>query len=161
MNETTTETNSTEPAAEDVQIEATAAEVTTPDPAEIETADDDGKPGREAAKYRRQLREAEAERDELRTQLEALRRAEVDRLVTDAKVKPAAVWAVGTELGNLLAEDGTVDPAKVSAAVAAAREALGISPIPAAAPAHLQGRVGVPVPMTAGQGWANAFAPHS
>lgn len=157
----TIETTSTEAIAEDAQTDATAAEVTQPDPAEIETADDDSKPGREAAKYRRQLREAEAERDELRTQLGALRRAEVDRLVTDAKLKPAAVWAAGTELGNLLAADGTVDPAKVAAAVAATRETLGISPVPAAPSAHGQGKVGEPVGMGAGQGWQDAFAPRS
>lgn len=158
MSETITET-STEAIAEDVQTDTTTEEVTQPDP-EAQMADDDGKPGREAAKYRRQLREAEAERDELRTQLEALRRAEVDRLVTEAKLKPAAVWAAGTELGNLLAQDGTVDPAKVGAAVAATREALGISPVPAAPSAHGQGNVGEPISMEASTGWANAFAPH-
>lgn len=137
----------------------------TPDPAEVvdETAtdavEDDGKPGREAARYRRQLREAETERDGLRTQLDALRRAEVDRLVTDAKVRPAAVWAAGTELASLLAEDGTVDAAKVTAAVAATREALGIAPLPVAPSAHGQGNVGVAVGSGAEKGWQDAFAP--
>lgn len=156
MSETITET-STEAIAEDVQTDTTTEEVTQPD---AETADDDGKAGREAAKYRRQLREAQAERDELRTQLEALRRAEVDRLVTDAKLKPAAVWAAGTELGNLLAENGTVDATKVAAAVAATRETLGISPVPVAPSAHGQGNVGEPIGTQAGQGWQDAFAPH-
>lgn len=149
---------STKAIAEDVQTDAATEEVTHPD-IEAQTADDDGKPGREAAKYRRQLREAEAERDELRTQLEALRRAEVDRLVTDAKVKPAAVWAAGTDLASLLAADGTVDPAKVAEAVTATREALGISPLRAAPSAFGQGNAGVPVGSGAEKGWRDAFAP--
>ena len=122
-------------------------------------AEDDGKPGREAARYRRQLREAETERDGLRTQLDALRRAEVDRLVTDAKLKPAAVWAAGIDLASLLAADGTVDPAKVAQAVTTTREVFGIAPLRVAPSAYGQGNVGVPVGSGAEKGWQGAFAP--
>ncbi|OBK44835.1 hypothetical protein A5656_05425 [Mycobacterium gordonae] len=97
-------------------------------------ADDDGAsagdgPGREAAKYRRRLRDAEAERDTLRATVESLQRAEVDRLATADGLKPAALWS-SAELGDLLGDDGTVDAARVSAAIATAREQLGIAPPP-------------------------------
>lgn len=55
-----------------------------------------------------------------------MQRAEVERLATGADLRPAALWASGPELADLLSDDGTVDEAKVSAAVAAAREQLGI-----------------------------------
>lgn len=100
-----------------------------------EDQDDDdgaGKGGREAAKYRRRLREAEAQRDQLAGQVEAMQRAEVERLATADGLKPAALWA-GAELAGLLADDGTVDGAKVSAAIEAAREQLGI-PAPPVGP---------------------------
>lgn len=98
-------------------------------------ADDDGAsasdgPGREAARYRRRLRDAEAERDTLKATVESLQRAEVDRLATDAGLRPAALWANGAEVGELLGDDGTVDAARVSAAISAAREQLGIAPPP-------------------------------
>lgn len=93
--------------------------------------DDDGAsagdgPGREAARYRRRLRDAEAERDALKATVQSLQRAEVDRLATDAGLRPAALWANGAEVGELLADDGTVDAARVAAAISAARETLGI-----------------------------------
>jgi hypothetical protein len=86
--------------------------------------------GREAAKYRRRLREAEAERDQLAEQIEAMRRAEVERLATADSLRPAALWASGVELSDLVAEDGTVDESKVSEAIAGAREQLGIAKPP-------------------------------
>jgi hypothetical protein len=48
---------------------------------------------REAASYRRRLREAEAERDQLRAQLDALQSAEVERLAQAAGLSaPSDVW---------------------------------------------------------------------
>ncbi|MGP4054286.1 hypothetical protein ACTWP6_05595 [Mycobacterium sp. 4D054] len=87
--------------------------------------DGDG-PGREAAKYRRRLRAAEAERDRLAGQVESLQRAEVERLAAGADLRPAALWASGPDLADLLSDDGTVDASKVSAAIDGAREQLGI-----------------------------------
>ena len=84
-----------------------------------------GKAAREAAKYRRQLRAAETERDALVGQVEALRRAQVDTLA-EGRIKPAALWASGVELEALLDGGGVVDVAKVDAAVLIAAEALGI-----------------------------------
>lgn len=97
------------------------ADASKEDPAE------DSRAGREAAKYRRQLRDVETERDTLRGTLETLQRAEVQRIASADLAQPAALWAAGTQLADLLGEDGTVDPAKVTAAVGAARVALGLA----------------------------------
>ncbi len=83
---------------------------------------------REAAKYRRRLRDTEAERDQLAQRVESMQRTEVERLAAVALLKePRALWAAGTELADLLAEDGTVDPEKVTAAIKHTREHLGIA----------------------------------
>lgn len=102
----------------------------------------------EAARYRRRLRDVEAERDGLLAQLEAMRRAEVGRLVTEQRVwqmKPAALWAAGTDLAALLTEDGAVDPVKVAAAIAVAGETLGAARVPVAPSAYGQGNIGKPI----------------
>ncbi|MHA7652957.1 hypothetical protein ACX9NE_25330 [Mycobacterium sp. ML4] len=93
--------------------------------------------GREAAKYRRRLREAEAQRDELAARVESLQRAEVERLATAGRLQPAALWASGVELADLLTDDGTVNASKVSAAIEASREQLGI-PAPPVGPRVLK-----------------------
>ena len=86
---------------------------------------DFGRQGREAAKYRRRLRAVEAERDELTQRLEAMQRSEVERQAAAAQLRPAALWSAAT-LPDLLNEDGTVDADKVDAAIAAARDVLGL-----------------------------------
>lgn len=82
---------------------------------------------REAARYRTRLREVETERDGLVEQLASMRRAEVERLASDHLAKPAALWAAGVELTDLLDEAGSVDPQKVAAAAEAARNSLGLA----------------------------------
>ena len=62
---------------------------------------------REAAKWRKQLRAAEAERDTLAAKVEALQRAQAEDLITRNGVKPAAVFAV-TSLADLLDDSGAV-----------------------------------------------------
>lgn len=105
--------------------------------AERREADAKGKAGADAAKYRTQLREVEAERDGLRGQLEAFQRQAVDQLAETAGLKPAALWAAGTELAGLLLEDGRVNVEAVTAAVATTREALGIPRAASAADAGM------------------------
>ncbi|MGI5222280.1 hypothetical protein [Nocardia sp. CA-290969] len=73
---------------------------------------------RQAAKYRRQLRDTEAERDGLRERVTGYERAEVERLVADSLADPADLWVAGTELDALRAEDGSIDPEKVNKTVA-------------------------------------------
>ncbi|WP_142391347.1 hypothetical protein [Mycobacterium sp. ENV421] len=132
---TTTDTPGTEPNS--TETEAAAVDSTETPAADSEVDEDQGAdedqddaadegPGREAAKYRRRLRDTEAERDALAARVEALQRAEVERQATVGGLKPAALWASGTELAGLLGDDGTVDESKVSAAIAGARESLGI-----------------------------------
>ncbi|TDL01542.1 hypothetical protein EI067_00375 [Mycobacterium paragordonae] len=141
----TTETATVEPDPA-VTNETTIADTDTAETTEtgaggdskvVEDQDDDAGdgdgPGREAAKYRRRLREAETERDRLSERIESLQRAEIERLATAAGLRPAALWASGPELADLVADDGTVDASKVSAAIGATREQLGI-PAPPVGP---------------------------
>jgi hypothetical protein len=75
----------------------------------------------EAASRRRQLRAAEAERDQLRERVDTHDRAEVERLVAAALADPTDVWGA-VEL-DALREGGAVDAAKVNESVAALLEA--------------------------------------
>lgn len=142
-----TETAGTEPdstVADDTAVDGTetpgSGEGTLDGSAEdnsdvAEDQDDDAGDGsgREAAKYRRRLRDAEAARDQLAEQVESLQRSEVERLATVDGLRPAALWASGVELADLLGDDGTVNAAKVSAAIEASRKQLGI-PAPPVGP---------------------------
>jgi hypothetical protein len=92
--------------------EPVAAEPDTAAPAADDTADS----GKEAAKYRRRLRETEAERDTLTERLTTLQRSEAERLAAAALTDGADLWREGTELADLLDDDGNIDPDKVTAA---------------------------------------------
>lgn len=80
---------------------------------------------REAAKWRKQLREVEAERDALTARVEAMNRSEAERHASRLLTKPAAMWAAGADLTDLLDDSGAVDPAKVEQAAQRAAEELG------------------------------------
>jgi hypothetical protein len=97
----------------------------------------------EAARYRRQLREVERERDGLQERLETLQRAEVNRLAAETYrntktgpwgstttygggIKPEALWASGVQLSALLDAKGDIDVTKVRSAVSAAAAMFGI-----------------------------------
>ena len=74
---------------------------------------------REAASYRRRLRETETERDGLRARVDDLQRAEVERLAAAAGLAVASdVWQFGASLDTLRAEDGSIDRETVSGLVA-------------------------------------------
>lgn len=74
---------------------------------------------REAAGYRRRLRETETERDQLREQLDRVQRAEVERLASAAGLAVASdVWQFGATLQTLRGEDGSIDSETVSGLVA-------------------------------------------
>lgn len=134
MSDDITATEAEQP--DEQEIETTGTEHDAPEPpppdesGEPDDSEGDDRPSREAAKYRRRLRDAETERDQLAQRLEAIQRAEVERLATAARMKPAAVWASGAELADLLTEDGAVDEQKVSDAITAAREAFGLAAPP-------------------------------
>lgn len=91
-------------------------------------AEDDGddNPNHEAAKWRTKLRDAESQNTALAAQLENMQRAAIDTQVTAFGIKPAAFWASGAELADLLNNAGVPEPEKVQKAAAAARDALGL-----------------------------------
>lgn len=78
------------------------------------------------ARYRTQLRETEAQRDQLAARIEAMQRAEAERLAADVIAQPNALWVSGTTLPDLLDDDGQLDPAKVDTAARAAQQTLGL-----------------------------------
>ena len=118
-NTITTETTEEQPDTETTDAEATGDETTTTDPAV-------GKARKEAANYRERLRSTEGERDTARTQVEALQRQIIDGQVEALGIKPAAFWAAGTTLADLLSDDGSVDSDLVTEAATAARDTLGL-----------------------------------
>lgn len=124
--EQTTDETTNAPAVDEDQEESAEQEAPAGDEPE-ETERDGSKAAREAAKYRRQLRETQAERDQLREQIDAMRRAEVERLAGAVLRKPAGLWASGVQVTDLLAEDGMVDRDKVVAAAKQAAESLGLA----------------------------------
>ena len=65
---------------------------------------------REAAKYRKQLRATEDERDNLATKLEALQRQTVEQIATELRItNTESLWLTGLNLEELTNEDGTID----------------------------------------------------
>lgn len=67
---------------------------------------------REAAKYRRRLRETETERDRLAQQLETLQKDNIEAAATNQLTKPSALWALGYQPADFLT-DNHIDTEKV------------------------------------------------
>ncbi|GAA4863899.1 hypothetical protein [Saccharopolyspora cebuensis] len=74
----------------------------------------EAKPNREAAKYRRQLRDTEAERDALAARLATMERRQVDRLAAEVLADPSDFAPALDELRDA---GGALDEEKVSAAL--------------------------------------------
>ena len=73
---------------------------------------------REAASYRRQLRDTQAERDSLSEQLQRVQRAEIERLAGAARLaQPSDLWTFGGDLSALCREDGLIDAEAVAGLV--------------------------------------------
>jgi hypothetical protein len=73
---------------------------------------------REAANYRRRLRDTEAERDRLRERVNTYERAEVERIAAGAGLQvPADVWTFGATLDTLRGENGGIDADAVNGLV--------------------------------------------
>lgn len=103
------------------RIDPTEEQATTveavPEP-ELPDIEDDPKPGREAAKYRRQLREVEAERDQLREVVSSYQRAAVEASAAKQLAAPSLLWESGKLApADLVGDDGQPDSAKVEQAV--------------------------------------------
>lgn len=113
--------NQIQPAA---TVEQDTTEVETPT---IGQPEQDEKPGNaEAAKYRRQRREVEAERDAIAEQLTAARTQLIEGFVEQNGITPAGFWASGVTVDQLIDEDGKVSAAHVAAAATQAMNALGL-----------------------------------
>ena len=92
-------------AADANAAEGNAAEGSSP------AAHDEENGNREAARYRRQLRETEAQRNTLSERVERMQRSEVERLAAQTLAVAADVWAVGgLDLATVLNEHGDIDP---------------------------------------------------
>jgi hypothetical protein len=140
-----------------VVLEHTTADV-HPDtaPEEAEDSSDDKAMNAEAAKWRRRLRETQAELEKTAAQLDAVHRQQVELMLADTGVKPAAVWTV-TDVAELLGDDGAIDTEKVTAAVETARERFGIPK--RATGNHVPGVGNQPSVLPKGDTWTQAFAP--
>ena len=113
----------------------------SPEQAEGDQQDTDNSgPGREAARYRRRLRDTEAERDTLAEQVTTLQRASVAQHLTRYGMKADLFWASGVELADVLAEDGTPDPDALGVYLAAqAERAASSTPLTPSTRAQLDG----------------------
>lgn len=135
--------------------QTTETETTNTEAVEQPEASDDTKPGREAAKYRRALRETEAERDTLREQLTTLRRQAVED--ASGLSKPAGLWAAGVDADALFTEAGTLDRDALRTAVTDAADQLGLTRTSTTPKPDLtQGSRGTPIK---GDTWQDAFTP--
>jgi hypothetical protein len=88
-----------------------------------EEPEDEPRPTNREARYRRQLRDTEAERDTLLDRLATVQRGEVERLAATHLQDGADLWANGATLDDLLDDAGNIDPAKVATACKEAAEA--------------------------------------
>ncbi|PND54445.1 hypothetical protein CRM90_28000 [Mycobacterium sp. ENV421] len=153
-NDTTTETTEIDL----TETEAIETEHTADAPEDTDQPAED-KPTNREAKYRVQLRETEAQRDQLAATVEAMQRAEVERLAAEHLTKPAALWTAGVELTSLVGDDGTIDPDLVLAAAQDARQQLGLeNPRAAKLRGPVVPREGTSVQSGGNSGsWADAF----
>ena len=122
-----TENDTTTDAAElpDTDAQETTGQTAgsdTPDEAPVtqDAGEDESRGNREAAKYRRQLRDVEAERDALRGQLTAAR-AELLAQVPGLRIAEGAHGEVFSEPDAMFSDDGSLNRAAIDAHVATLR----------------------------------------
>lgn len=115
-------------------------------------------PNREAAKYRRRLRDAEKQRDELQQRLDVYLARDVEQVAAGFLDAPALLWADGqASAGDFIDDKGGVDRAKVKAAAEAilSRYGRGLASRRGTAPNEGRTRAFAPKP-----GFREAFSPH-
>jgi hypothetical protein len=137
----------TTPSDDPVEDDATAAAEPTREDAR--QSDEGGRPANaEAARYRTRLRESEAARDTLTATLDGYRRRDVVQAAEAAGMaRGGDLFDAGQELSAMLADDGTVDAAKVAAAAAvvlAERPHWAVRPPPRPKVDDAQGRQSPP-----------------
>lgn len=139
-------------------------EVDTIDTPELETTEvdnpEDTQPdeSKEAAKYRRRLRETEKERDQLAEQLDTLRRQVIEQIAGDSGRlrKPEALWKTSITVADLLDESGRVDSQKVIDASKSAVAELGLAE---KRPGNFVPREGNNPRVGMSDNWTGAFTP--
>lgn len=134
-------TEQTDDKAPDAEKEPTAE-----NPQPEQTGDDErAKLRKEAANYRRRLRDTEAERDEARASLAATRRGEVERALAEHLADPNDLLTDDADLDRFYSE-GKLDPEAIkSEAAAAIKEHPHWRP---QQPAHFDGGARDPAPDT-------------
>ena len=109
-----------EPTEEEVEhllADAVAEGESAESPGGVEAGDERETPASREKRYRRALRHAESERDELRDRLTTVQKAEIERLAAGDLADPGDLWA-DHQITDLLDADGNIDAEAVSAAVA-------------------------------------------
>lgn len=120
--------------------------------------DDAHTPNKEAARYRRRLRAAEKERDELRERLDVYVARDVEQVAAGFLDSPALLWADGkASAGDFLDDKGAVDRAKVKAAAEAILERYGRGLASRRGTAPNEGRTRA---SASGPVFREAFSPH-
>jgi hypothetical protein len=98
--------------------EPTVEPTDTGDP--VDDTDDGQSPNREAAKYRTRLREVEAERDALRTRVDATTCRDILRAAGEFLAEPSDLLDIGrVDIATLIGEDGEVDAGAIAEACSA------------------------------------------
>lgn len=123
MDTTTTDpTDTTEPV--DSTDQTPPADTTEQTDLDVQDQDDDQDQERgrrngnsEAAKYRRQLRDSQAETEALRDRVTTWERRHAEQAAAAKLADPADLWAAGVTLDDLRGDDGDLDPAKIDAAL--------------------------------------------
>lgn len=99
-------------------------------PEVTEDADDGkggNKAGQEAARYRKQLRETEAERDTLRGTVDKLQRGIIaQNMPHGSKLNADALWKSGHSPADLFTADGGIDADKLTQAVKDTHQQFGL-----------------------------------
>jgi len=111
--------------------ETNAAGLTDPDPATDtpETAPEatEGNPAnREAARYRRQLRDTQAELEAARGEVTKLRTAAAEAVLADVLAKPSALWLAGYDVADFYDDQGSLDVESLRDAAKTAVEEKGL-----------------------------------
>jgi hypothetical protein len=113
----------------DAELHHSEGDAGTPEAEEPEVDDDQGdaKPNRREAKYRVQLREVESKLATAEARVDALQRSQVEGRAVGKVAKPGSLWgSEHMQMDKLLNDNGTVDVAKVDAAIKAAAFELGL-----------------------------------
>lgn len=144
------------PDAVSADVSAQDADISTDGRQDEAEAPEGENPSREAARYRRRLRDAEGERDSLANQLDTARRQMVSHLAESQGTTLSALEFCGSSVAALTDESGLIDADAVAQAVSNARVQLGGKPH-MSKPDAAQGQNGSPL---SSPQFSEGFKPH-